>query len=113
MECLFCSIVKGEIPSTKVYEDDKIVAFLDLQPQAPSHVLVIPKRHISSLGQASPEDLEVLGHLQLKVDTIAQSLGIAQSGYRLVTNVGQDGGQTVGHIHYHLLGGRSMQWPPG
>jgi len=113
MDCLFCKIVNGEIPSTKVYEDDQILAFRDLVAQAPEHVLVIPKKHIQSIAHCEKEDLELLGYLQLKIAEIAKSLNLNEKGYRLVSNVGDQGGQTVDHLHYHLLGGRSMKWPPG
>lgn len=113
MDCIFCKIVKGEIPSDKVYEDDQILAFRDLSPQAPDHVLIIPKKHIESLAKAEKEDLELLGSLQLKISKIAKGLDLDEKGYRVVSNIGKEGGQTVSHLHYHLLGGRMMQWPPG
>lgn len=113
MNCIFCKIVSGDIPSNKVYEDDKILAFRDLNPEAPEHVLVIPKEHIVSIAEAKEEHLQLLGHLQLKIGEIANMLGIADSGFRVVANTGDEGGQTVHHLHYHILGGRSMQWPPG
>jgi histidine triad (HIT) family protein len=112
-ECLFCKIIKGDIPSTKVYEDEILYAFRDIQPEAPVHILIVPKKHIESIAYAEPNDLELLGHIQLIASKIASKEGIATGGYRLVTNVGSNGGQTVGHLHYHLLGGRSMTWPPG
>lgn len=113
VDCIFCKIVSGDIPSNKVYEDDKILAFRDLDPKAPEHVLIIPKIHIGSLNEATEEHLELLGYIQVKIKNIAQMLGIDKSGFRVVVNTGDEGGQTVCHIHYHLLGGRSMQWPPG
>ena len=113
MDCIFCKIVSGDIPSNKVYEDDKILAFRDLSPEAPQHVLVIPKEHIASLAEAKEEHLELLGYIQIKISEIAEKLGIKESGFRVVANTGDEGGQTVHHIHYHLLGGRFMQWPPG
>lgn len=113
MDCIFCKIVAGEIPSNKVYEDDKILAFRDLSPEAPQHVLVIPKKHIASLAEAKEEDLELLGYIQIKISEIAEILGVKESGFRVVANTGDEGGQTVHHIHYHVLGGRFMQWPPG
>ena len=113
MDCIFCKIVAGEIPSNKVYEDDKILAFRDLSPEAPQHVLVIPKKHIASLAEAKEDDLELLGYIQIKISEIADILGIKESGFRVVANTGDEGGQTVHHIHYHVLGGRFMQWPPG
>ena len=112
-DCIFCRIALGEIPSEKVYEDDRIVAFKDINPAAPVHILVIPKRHITSLAHVEEGDQELLGHLLVKFKEIAASLGLDQRGYRLVVNAGEDGGQTVGHIHFHLLGGRRMAWPPG
>ena len=111
-DCLFCKIVEGEIPSTKVYEDDMILAFRDLEPQAPEHVLVIPKKHIASLDEVTEEDQEILGYLMCKIKDIAADLGI-ENGYRVVNNCGEDGLQTVKHIHFHLLGKRKMTWPPG
>lgn len=112
-DCLFCRIVAGEIPSAKVYEDDRVLAFKDINPVAPVHVLVIPKRHITSLAHVEEGDRDLLGGLLVRVKEIAASLGLDQRGYRLVVNAGEDGGQTVGHIHFHLLGGRRMTWPPG
>jgi histidine triad (HIT) family protein len=112
MSCLFCKIIAGEIPSTKVFEDDHVFAFKDINPEAPQHVLIVPKKHIESLSDAGPEDATLLGHIQLSAAKIAQDLGISSSGYRLVNNCGQHGGQTVYHIHYHLLGGTQMGWPP-
>ena len=111
-DCLFCKIVEGEIPSTKVYEDDMILALRDLEPQAPEHVLVIPKKHIASLDDVTEEDQEILGYLMCKIKDIAADLGI-ENGYRVVNNCGEDGLQTVKHIHFHLLGKRKMTWPPG
>jgi diadenosine tetraphosphate (Ap4A) HIT family hydrolase len=111
-DCLFCKIAEGEIPSTKVYEDDKILAFRDLEPQAPEHVLIIPKKHIASLDDVKDEDAELLGYIMCKVKDIAAELGL-ENGYRLVNNCGEDGLQTVKHLHFHLLGKRKMTWPPG
>ena len=111
-DCIFCKIASGEIPSNKAYEDDKILAFHDLDPQAPVHVLIIPKKHITSLSDTTDEDGELLAHLFLKVKEIAASLGL-ENGYRIVANTGDDGGQTVKHLHVHLLGKRQMAWPPG
>lgn len=113
-DCIFCKIAQGEIPSTKVYEDDLVLAFRDLDPQAPEHVLVIPKKHIASVMDFAEEDRELAAHiLTVVVPKIARELGVADGGFRLVTNTGADGGQTVGHLHFHLLGGRSLTWPPG
>ncbi len=111
-DCIFCGIAKGEIPSNKVYEDDRILCFHDLDPQAPVHVLIIPKKHIASLDDVSEEDSELLGYIMIKVSEIAGMLGL-ENGYRLVSNCGEDGLQTVQHIHFHLLGKRKMKWPPG
>ncbi len=110
--CIFCKIISGEIPSDKVYEDDNVLAFKDLNPTAPTHLLVIPKQHIASLDAALPENVELLGQLQLVAAEIARQAGIAQDGYRLVANCGKMGGQTVDHLHYHLIGGRMLGWPP-
>jgi len=112
-ETIFSRIVRKEIPAKIVYEDDISMAFHDLDAQAPIHVLVIPKRQIDSLEHATAEDANLLGHLQIVVQKVARILGINASGYRVVMNCGLDGGQSVGHIHYHILGGRPMAWPPG
>ncbi|MDR2609855.1 MAG: histidine triad nucleotide-binding protein [Clostridiales Family XIII bacterium] len=114
MSCIFCKIAQKEIPSDIVYEDEEIVCFRDLEPQAPVHVLIIPKKHYESLDSVteSGEDKELLGHLMAKVHVIAARLGL-ENGYRLVNNCGEDGMQTVKHLHFHLLGGRQMGWPPG
>jgi histidine triad (HIT) family protein len=111
-DCLFCKIVKGEIPSKKVYEDDEFFAFHDINPQAPTHVLVIPRRHVASLDEAVDGDHALLGRLLLKCQHLAKELGIA-GGYRVVNNCGASAGQSVFHVHFHLLGGRAMGWPPG
>lgn len=111
-DCLFCKILEGEIPSNKVYEDDKILCFHDVDPQAPVHVLIIPKKHIASLDDLQGEDAEIISYIMLKVQDIASELGLGH-GYRLVNNCGEDGLQTVKHLHFHLLGGRKMAWPPG
>ena len=103
-DCLFCKIVDGEIPSNKVYEDDKILAFHDVDPQAPVHVLIIPKKHIASLDAVTEEDGDLLAYIMLKVKDIAADLGL-ENGYRLVNNCGEDGGQSVMHLHFHLVGG--------
>ena len=111
-DCIFCKIANKEIPSNFVYEDEQIVCFHDLEPQAPVHVLIIPKKHIASLDDAAAEDAQLLGHILVKVKEIAEILGL-ENGYRLVNNCGEDGMQTVKHIHFHLLGKRKMTWPPG
>lgn len=113
MDCIFCKIASGEIPCEKVFEDDQVIAFRDLNPQAPEHVLVIPKIHVASISEADASHHKLLGHIQLKIAEIARLLKIDEKGYRVVTNIGTEGGQTVGHLHYHVLGGRTMQWPPG
>lgn len=113
-DCIFCKIAQGEIPSMKVYEDAQVLAFRDLDPQAPEHVLVIPKKHIASVLEFSAEDSELAAHILTEViPKIARSLSIDAGGFRLVTNTGANGGQTVGHLHFHLLGGRPLTWPPG
>ena len=111
--CLFCKIIKGEIPSTKVYEDELVYAFRDIEPQAPVHVLIIPKEHIASANELNEENASVVGHIYAVAAKIAKEEGIAEGGYRIVNNCGADGGQTVGHLHFHMLGGRSLAWPPG
>lgn len=113
MDCIFCKIANKEIPSTVVYEDDDVIAFNDLNPEAPVHILVIPKKHINSLDAASAEDQQLLGKLLLSIQTIARQQGIAENGYRVVNNCGEQGGQTVMHLHFHLMGGREMLWPAG
>lgn len=112
-ETIFSRIVRKEIAAKIVYEDDVSMAFHDVNGQAPVHVLVIPKRQIDSLNEASVEDANLLGHLQIVVQKVARLLNVHESGYRVVMNCGRDGGQSVGHIHYHLLGGRPLKWPPG
>lgn len=111
-DCIFCAIANKEIPSNIVYEDEKIICFKDLEPQAPVHVLIIPKKHIASMDDVQAEDQELLGHIMVKVKEIAQILQL-ENGYRLVNNCGEDGFQTVKHLHFHLLGKRKMTWPPG
>jgi histidine triad (HIT) family protein len=112
MPCLFCKIVAGEIPSKKIFEDELAYAFRDINPQAPTHVLIVPRKHIASLAETGVEDQALLGHLHLVAARIAGSEGLAK-GFRTVINTGADGGQTVDHLHVHLLGGRPMSWPPG
>lgn len=111
--CLFCKIVKKEVPAKVLFEDDDLLAFHDISPGAPTHVLVIPKRHIPSLGAAEPGDVEVLGKLLASARRVAEATGIAEGGFRTVFNSGADACQTVHHIHMHVLGGRQMSWPPG
>lgn len=112
-DCIFCRIAAGDIPSKKIYEDDLILAFHDVQPQAPVHVLLIPKAHIATLLDTSAEDVELLGRLQNRAVEIGRELGLDKTGFRLVMNCLEDAGQSVFHIHLHLLGGRSFSWPPG
>jgi histidine triad (HIT) family protein len=110
---IFQRIIDREIPADVVYEDDQCLAFRDISPKAPTHVLVIPKRGIASIDALSPDDGALVSHLFMVIRGLARKLGIAESGYRVVVNSGPDGGQTVDHIHFHLLGGRAMEWPPG
>ena len=112
MACLFCKIIAGEIPAKKVFEDDLTYAFRDINPQAPTHVLVVPRKHIASLAETDAADQELIGYLHLVAARIANSEGLS-NGFRTVINTGADGGQTVDHLHVHLLGGRAMSWPPG
>lgn len=112
-DCVFCKIAAGEIPADRVYEDESVVAFRDLNPQAPTHVLVIPRRHIATLNDVTPGDEETIGRLFLAAREIAAREGFAETGYRTVVNCNEAGGQTVFHVHLHLLGGRMMHWPPG
>lgn len=112
-DCLFCRIVSGEIPSEKVYQDEWATAFRDINPQAPTHILVIPNRHIASLAELRADDQDLMGRLVYTCSQVAASEGLGDSGYRLVVNCGNDGGQEVGHIHFHILGGRRLTWPPG
>jgi histidine triad (HIT) family protein len=111
-DCLFCKISKGEIPSTKVYEDDQVFAFLDIDPQAPKHILVIPKAHIPSAAAITTENSGIVAHIFEVIATLAAEQGFAE-GFRVVSNVGEQGGQTVPHLHFHVLAGRDMTWPPG
>ena len=111
--CIFCSIAEGRIPSTKVYEDEHCIAFNDLNPQAPTHILVIPREHIDSLDKAGTADKELIGNLLLTAAEIAREKGFADDGYRVVINTNSDGGQTVFHLHVHLLAGRPFVFPPG
>lgn len=113
MDCLFCKIINGDIPSTKVYEDEFVYAFRDIEPQAPSHILIIPKEHIASANELNEGNCSVVGHVFSAAAKIAKTEGIAEGGYRIVNNCGDDGGQTVKHLHFHMLGGRSLAWPPG
>jgi histidine triad (HIT) family protein len=111
--CIFCRIVARDIPAEIVHENDHVLAFRDLRPVAPTHVLVIPKRHVAAVREAEDTDLELLGHVMLGARDVARKLGLVAGGYRVVMNNGEDAGQTVFHLHVHVLGGRSLAWPPG
>ena len=114
MDCIFCKIASGEIPAKKLYEDEHAVAFADINPKAPVHTLIIPRRHIASLAEigASEQEKNLVGHLHGVANHLARQQNL-ENGYRIVINTGPDGGQTVDHLHLHLLGGRAMHWPPG
>lgn len=112
MDCIFCKIAAGQIPSTKVREDERVLGIQDIDPKAPCHLLLFPKKHIASLADAGSGDEGLIGHLLLMAADLAREQGLCR-GYRVVINTGPDGGQTVGHLHLHLLGGRAMHWPPG
>ena len=112
-DCLFCKIAAGTVPADVVHRDDHVLAFRDINPQAPVHILLIPRAHVGSLDAAGEEHADALGRLMLAARDMARAEGIAEGGYRTVMNVGADGGQTVHHVHLHLLGGRAMRWPPG
>ncbi len=112
-DCLFCRIVDGDIPADVIYESDTVLAFRDINPQAPTHVLIIPRRHISTINDLTAEDQELVGGLFTAAKDVAQQEGLAEDGYRTVMNCGEGAGQSVFHIHLHLLGGRIMNWPPG
>ena len=111
--CLFCQVINRELNASIVYEDERVVAFNDINPQGPTHVLVVPRRHISSLNDLTEDDDQIVGELVRRAAAIATSRGIAAGGYRTVFNTNRDAGQTVFHIHLHLIGGRTMHWPPG
>lgn len=113
MSTIFKRIIDREIPADVVYEDDQCLAFRDVSPQAPVHVLVIPKKEIVSADAIGDEDAKLLGHIWVTIGRIARELGVAETGYRVVTNCGKQGGQSVDHLHFHLLGGRQLDWPPG
>lgn len=112
MDCIFCKIINGEIPSTLIYEDDEVIAFKDINPQAPVHYLVIPREHIKSVDFIDEDNKELIGHIIFVASKIAKEEGLV-AGYRIINNCGKDGGQTVDHIHFHVLGKRQMLWPPG
>ncbi len=112
MDCLFCKIIAGEIPSKKVYEDEQVYAFYDIDPQAPVHFLVVPKEHISGPSGINEQNEAVVGHIYSVIAMLARELHL-DKGYRVVANCGEEGGQTVGHLHFHVLAGRMLSWPPG
>lgn len=112
MDCLFCKIIAGEIPSKKVYEDDQVYAFYDIDPQAPIHFLVVPKEHIAGPSAVTEQNESVIGHIYSVIAKLAKELHL-DKGYRVVANCGEEGGQTVGHLHFHVLAGRMLAWPPG
>lgn len=111
-DCIFCKIIKGQIPCDKVYEDDKVLAFNDINPEAPIHFLVVPKKHIESIMDFKEDNYSIINHIIKTISKIAKSKDL-DNGFRIVNNIGKDGGQTVPHIHFHVLGGRFLQWPPG
>jgi histidine triad (HIT) family protein len=112
-DCIFCKIASGDIPAEKIYENDQVIGFRDLNPQAPTHILVIPKKHVSTINDLKDEDKSLVGDMFLAAKQIAADEGLSERGYRTVMNCNEEAGQTVFHIHLHLLGGRRMQWPPG
>jgi len=112
-DCLFCRIIAGELPAARVYDDDSVVAIRDIAPQAPTHILLLTRKHVASVADLSGVDLDLMGKLSKAAALLARREGIAEDGYRLVVNTGRNGGQTVDHLHVHLLGGRPMAWPPG
>jgi histidine triad (HIT) family protein len=112
-DCIFCRIAAGEIPANLIYQDERMVAFRDLNPQAPVHLLLIPRRHIANLAAAEAGDADLLGELLVTAARLAVSEGVSASGYRVVANTHRDAGQSVDHLHFHLLGGRALSWPPG
>ncbi len=113
MSTIFSKIIRKEIPATIVYEDNLCLAFKDISPQAPVHIVLIPKQEIRSMAEVTPEHQSLMGHLMVKASQIAEKLGLKESGYRLIVNTNDDGGQTVFHLHIHILGGRTLSWPPG
>ena len=112
-ETIFSKIIRKEVQANIIHEDELCLAFHDVSPQAPTHVLLIPKKPIESLAQVERQDAQLLGHMWLTIHKLAQDLGVADNGYRVVVNCGRDGGQSVDHLHFHILGGRPLQWPPG
>lgn len=112
-DCLFCKIVSGDVPATLIYEDEQVVAFNDINPQAPHHILIIPRQHIVSALDLTSDDDALIGHIHQVAVRLAEKYGFAEDGFRIVNNCNEAGGQTVWHLHFHLLGGRNMGWPPG
>ncbi len=112
-DCIFCKIIEGTIPSNKAYEDEDVLAFHDISPEAPVHVLIIPKKHVTSMLDVEEQDMKYIAKIHMAAQKIAKDLKIDKTGFRLVNNCGDQGGQTVHHLHYHLLGGRNLGWPPG
>ncbi len=113
MDCIFCKIVNGDIPSKKAYEDDKVLVFYDIEPQAPVHLVAIPKAHIQSANDITAENADLIGYIFTVIAKLAKELDFADNGYRIVNNCGTDGGQTVEHLHFHIMAGRPMGWPAG
>ena len=113
MDCIFCKIIKKEIPASILYEDEKILIFNDLNPEAPKHFLVIPKEHIASVNELNACNSDVISHIFTKINEVSQNIKELENGYRVVTNCGENAGQTVKHLHFHVLGGRKLSWPPG
>lgn len=111
--CIFCKLAQGQVRAEIILQDDRVIAFKDIHPQAPAHALVIPRRHITALWDTDRDDEALLGHIVLTCNEVAQELGIAESGYRIIANSGADAGQSVDHLHFHVLGGRKLAWPPG
>ena len=112
-DCIFCKIISGDIPSSKIFEDEQVIAFRDINPQAPTHFLVVPKQHISGVNELLATDEALVGHIYGVITKLVKELGIDESGYRVVVNSGKDGQQSVPHLHFHVLGGRLLAWPPG
>ena len=112
MDCIFCKIIKGEIPSKKVFEDESVLAFYDIDPQAPTHIVIVPKEHIPSPNHIDESNSSVVAHIFEVAAKLSKELGM-EKGFRIVANCGEEGGQTVGHLHFHLLSGRNLGWPPG
>lgn len=113
MDCIFCKIINGEIPSNKIYEDDSVLAFHDISKEAPIHFLVIPKAHIESANDINEENSKIISHIFTVISKIVREFNISDTGYRIVNNCGKDGGQSVNHLHFHVLGQRELKWPPG